>query len=136
MTTSACIVRVVLFFFPISPLQKKFLTLFYKIEKNPNCELRVDWFSILKLEPRSLEALYQDYVSTVSNYNRFELWNLEISMKSFHWKLKVHAKSQRVMLRPSTDSKIFRADPNFSVPDQKHCYRILVSDKKMISVYI
>ena len=26
------------------------------------------------------------------------------------------------MLRPSTDSKIFRADPNFSVPDQKHRY--------------
>ena len=28
----------------------------------------------------------------------------------------------RVMPRPSTDSKIFRADPNCSVPDQKHCY--------------
>ena len=26
------------------------------------------------------------------------------------------------MLHPSTDSKIFRADPNFSVPDQKHRY--------------
>ena len=26
------------------------------------------------------------------------------------------------MPRPSTDSKIFRADPNCSVPDQKHRY--------------